>query len=280
MERKGCLGDEKTNSFAELIVVDLDGTAINRNGVIEESTLEEFEKFRKKGTRIAIATGRSPRGADAQIRAIQPDICILSGGAHLELDGRVMADFRIDTRLTWDIIGKYRARGCRQFVITTPNASYISEELSISDGSFVIRDFGTNFDCEVIELSCNFSCGELEREVLNLNPDLEITKYTDESWRRYAHRDANKGAALEIVMRRLGIRPENVIAFGDDYNDIPMFRKVGFSVAMKNAADEVKAHAKYECGGNHEHGIANFLRAFRERAHTRGCDGNMRTETT
>lgn len=251
---------------AELIVVDLDGTAINRNGLIEESTLEEFEKYRKTGTGIVIATGRSPRGAVRQIEVIRPDICILSGGAHLEMDGETIADFRIDTDFAWDIIRRYEKKGCRQFVITTPDASYISEEINISDGSFELRDFQRNFDCDIIELSCNHSDEELEKSVLADDAVLEITKYSEENWRRYAHRDANKGAALEVVMRKLGIDPKKVIAFGDDYNDIPMFQKVGYSVAMKNAAADVKRHAKYECGANHEHGIAEFLRVFREDA--------------
>lgn len=250
---------------AELIVVDLDGTAINRDDMIEESTLAEFEIYRKMGTRIAIATGRSPRGAARHIEVIKPDVCILSGGAHLELDGETFADFRIDTDFAWDIIRRYKEKGCRQFVITTPEASYISEEVNISDGSFVVRSFERDFHCDVIELSCNFSDEELETSVLAKDSSLEVTKYSDENWRRYAHKEANKGTALDTVMRRLGINPRNVIAFGDDYNDIPMFQKVGYSVAMKNASSEVKSHAKYECGANHEHGIAEFLRLFRDK---------------
>lgn len=261
-ERRQC---ENMGLKAELIVVDLDGTAINKDGAVEESTLKEFEIYRKMGTRIAIATGRSPRGAAEQIEVIRPDVCILSGGAHLELDGETIADFRIDTDFTWDIIRRYEKKGCRQFVITTPDATYISEKLSISDGSFVVRSFEKDFHCDVIELSCNFSDEELETSVLALDSSLEITKYSEDNWRRYAHKEANKGAALDVVMRRLGINPKNVIAFGDDYNDIPMFRKVGYPVAMKNALSEVKAHAKYECGANHEHGIAEFLQRFRDK---------------
>lgn len=243
----------------ELIVVDLDGTAINHLGEVENSTLEAFEAFRKRGTKIAIATGRSPRGAAHQIRAINPDFCILSGGAHIELNGEVFADFRVDFTLTWEIIEMYRRRGCGEFVITTPSRSYINKKLGISDESFHIRSFDEPFACEVIELSCNMADDELERHVLSLDPTLEITRFSIEDWRRYAHRDANKGKALEIIMDRIGIDPRNVVAFGDDYNDISMFQKVGYSVAMANAPDEIKLHARYRCGGNHEQGISRFL---------------------
>lgn len=255
--------DNTNGAGIELIVVDLDGTAVNSRGVVEDSTLEEFEAYRKRGAKIVVATGRSPRGAAAPMAQIRPDACILSGGAHIELGGRTYADFRVDSEIAWSIIEAYKRRGCTQFVLTLPDVSYISEELSISDGSFHIRSFHERFEGEIIELSCNWADAGLEAEVLLLDSDLEITRYSEENWRRYAHREANKGTALELVMEHFGVSPEKVIAFGDDYNDISMFSKVGYSVAMSNASDEVKTHAKYRCGSNNEHGIAEFLRALR-----------------
>lgn len=40
------------------------------------------------------------------------------------------------------------------------------------------------------------------------DPQLKVIKFKEENWRRYAHRDANKGAALLKVMEKLGISPE------------------------------------------------------------------------
>lgn len=56
-------------------------------------------------------------------------------------------------------------------------------------------------------------------------------------------RDANKGAAVRALCKRLGIPPSDVAAFGDGLNDVSMIGSVGLGVAMENGADEVKRRA-------------------------------------
>jgi len=69
----------------------------------------------------------------------------------------------------------------------------------------------------------------------------------------------SKGQGLRLVMERLSIRPEEVIAFGDEENDLPMFEAAGFSAAPANAKDSVKAAADIVIGSNAEDGVAAFL---------------------
>ncbi|MBQ8506187.1 MAG: HAD family phosphatase [Clostridia bacterium] len=54
----------------------------------------------------------------------------------------------------------------------------------------------------------------------------------------------DKGFAVNAICRHLGISPEQVMAFGDQTNDIPMLRASGFPVAMENGEDAVKAAAR------------------------------------
>ena len=54
------------------------------------------------------------------------------------------------------------------------------------------------------------------------------------------HRDCSKGVALEEWSRRCGILPEEVMAIGDNYNDLEMLQFAGFPVVMGNADDELK----------------------------------------
>jgi hypothetical protein len=67
---------------------------------------------------------------------------------------------------------------------------------------------------------------------------------------------ADKGQGLELVLERLGIGWEEVVAIGDNPNDIPMIRKAGVGVAMGNAPDEVKREAKLVAPSNDEEGVA------------------------
>jgi len=69
----------------------------------------------------------------------------------------------------------------------------------------------------------------------------------------------NKWAGVQFVARRHGILPEQIIAIGDDVNDIPMIRNAGLGVAMGNAHPEVRAIAKRLIRSNREEGLAEFL---------------------
>jgi hydroxymethylpyrimidine pyrophosphatase-like HAD family hydrolase len=71
--------------------------------------------------------------------------------------------------------------------------------------------------------------------------------------------DANKMTALVHLTERLGIAPENCIAFGDGKNDMEMIRWAGIGIAMGNACPELKAAADAVCGATWEDGIEKHL---------------------
>ncbi|MBE6926558.1 MAG: HAD family phosphatase [Ruminococcaceae bacterium] len=74
--------------------------------------------------------------------------------------------------------------------------------------------------------------------------------------------NGHKGGALQKLCEHLGCTMENVMTLGDGYNDITMLRLAGVSVAMENAAPEVKAAAKYVTGNNDESGVAQAIEKF------------------
>ena len=69
----------------------------------------------------------------------------------------------------------------------------------------------------------------------------------------------DKTRALKDTFQVLGIRPEEVISFGDAQNDLSMIEWAGTGVAMGNATDEVKGRDDFVCGTNNEDGIAKAL---------------------
>jgi hypothetical protein len=62
--------------------------------------------------------------------------------------------------------------------------------------------------------------------------------------------------------RRAGIAMENLVAFGDNNNDISMFEQVGLAVAMGNAAPQIQAHADRVTADHNEDGIALALQRW------------------
>lgn len=69
----------------------------------------------------------------------------------------------------------------------------------------------------------------------------------------------NKATAIQAVQTNLLIPQKNIISFGDGMNDLEMLQASGVGVAMGNAVDELKKHAKFITDTNIEDGIANFL---------------------
>jgi hydroxymethylpyrimidine pyrophosphatase-like HAD family hydrolase len=76
------------------------------------------------------------------------------------------------------------------------------------------------------------------------------------------HPEANKGTVVATLSKRLGIPPEQIATIGDMPNDVLMFRKSGFSIAMGNSSDEVKAQASAVTDSNENEGFAKAVRKF------------------
>ena len=73
---------------------------------------------------------------------------------------------------------------------------------------------------------------------------------------------ASKSHALRFLIDRLGIRREDSIAMGDNYNDREMIQFAGMGVAMGNAPDEIKAAAGYVTDTNNDDGVRKALEHF------------------
>ena len=87
------------------------------------------------------------------------------------------------------------------------------------------------------------ACGALEM-VTSFAENLEFTAA-----------GVNKGTAVQALSARLGLGPEQVMAFGDAGNDLELLAWAGWSFAMANASAEAKKAARYETGSNAEGGV-------------------------
>ena len=73
----------------------------------------------------------------------------------------------------------------------------------------------------------------------------------------------DKAKTLEVLLKKLGLSRENLIAVGDGWNDISMIEYAGLGVAMNNAQDEVKAKADYiTINSNENDGVAEIVENF------------------
>ena len=78
-------------------------------------------------------------------------------------------------------------------------------------------------------------------------------------WFTITNIQVNKGNAIKKLAKHLHVDLKNTYGFGNDYNDIKMFKTVNHSIVMENANDNLKKHAKIIAKSNDKDGVANFL---------------------
>jgi hypothetical protein len=91
-----------------------------------------------------------------------------------------------------------------------------------------------------------------------LSPDVQITTTTP-YFLEFFSPLASKGAALEQVMRRLGVPREEVLAVGDGENDISLIEAAGLGVAMNNGVPALRARAQLVTASNDDDGVAAVI---------------------
>lgn len=73
------------------------------------------------------------------------------------------------------------------------------------------------------------------------------------------HVDANKWSAISLLSNRWGVQPSEIVAIGDEINDLSMISGAGLGIAMGNAIEAIKSAAKRTTLANHEDGVAHAL---------------------
>ena len=106
------------------------------------------------------------------------------------------------------------------------------------------------------------SKGEIKRFVENMPDEIKNNYYpvqTAPFLVEIMNKNTNKGYAISQMADKLGYKMEEVMAIGNEKNDIPMLEAAGFAVAMGNAVDELKKHADYITKSNLKSGVGHAI---------------------
>lgn len=88
------------------------------------------------------------------------------------------------------------------------------------------------------------------------------TKSTGQQYIEVTNQKAQKKFGIQYIQKREHLRKDEMIAFGDNENDLPMLNEVGHPIAMGNARDEVKRQAEMVTLSNNENGIVYALKKY------------------
>ncbi len=263
----------------KILAVDLDGTLLNSRKEIPAKNLESLLEAQEKGLIVVIASGRSTPGTMHIAKELQLE---KFGGFIMAFNGGMITNCKTDEilfqkLLPLDILPKvYEFSKTGDFQITSyKDNRIICEDIDnkyIQYLSFANRmearqtdDFIKTVNYPVpkylivgdpeplheLELKmCKAFEGKLN--ICRSDPFLlEVLPY-----------EINKGYSLKILLDKLNLKREELIACGDGFNDRSMVEYAGLGVAMENAQQEVKEVADYIAKSNEECGIEEVVRKF------------------
>lgn len=260
--------------FTDLVICsDLDGTLLNEQNAIPKENIEAIEYFRAHGGKIMFATGRFPEAVLPAIDGFLPDFpCICHNGCSLydlskmeyveiiPLDDEVVSVIdeiiRLFPSVGIEVMNKEGLCAARRNFATDRHAEYEKIEAIITDGvkntpkpwiKMVAAE-----DPDMVDAIREKLLDSPFREKYNM---LKTHKFYYEIF----NKSATKGTALKKLCNIYGINPENVIAVGDNENDISMLKAAGTAVAVANAHDDVKTCADIITCSNEEGAIADLI---------------------
>lgn len=271
-------------SRLKLIASDMDGTLLQSDQKIERRTLDILIRLQVEGVKLALISGR-PLGA---MLTYAKELGLENfGGAAIAVNGGHAFEVREKRELwrhtmpvedaaryfnAWQQFGlDHIAYGEKKIYLDSPRRSEeVSEEdealiqrlMSITGSDVELRDLTKPLEEEPTKV-CVFGPREKILEGLKVvKPLVQETIYGTFSADNYYEgmiRGVNKGTGLQEYADMLGIMPEEILVFGDQDNDIPMFAYAGTGVAMKRASEGLAAQATYRTGSHNQGGIFEFL---------------------
>ena len=259
-----------------LLLADVDGTLVTRDKMLTEATKAAAAELVDAGLVLAITSGRPPRGMSMLIEPLnlQGPIAGFNGGVFVNPDLSVIESHAIDVataRHTLQLMLDHHLDAwiytADDWFIRDKNAPHVARETStVRFEAKVVASFGDEHLARAVkivgvsdDLKLVADCEKVTQRTLSKTASAARSQpyYLD-----VTHPKANKGTVVTTLSKFFDIRPDQIATIGDMPNDVFMFRKSGFSIAMGNASDEVKSQASAVTDTNENEGFAEAVRKF------------------
>jgi len=252
----------------DLVIGDVDGTLVTSDKRLTPAARQAARDLRDHGIDLMITSGRPPRGMEMLIEPLQltTPLAAFNGGMFVspELDVLQCRPIPDDIVLPLhDLLRTHRVSvwgysGTDWFVIDPDGPHVARESATVAFSPSTVPSFeGIAKIVKLVGVSDDEPRLVAAAEAVHLQFGAAVSATRSQSYYLdITHPDANKGAVVDYAVAQLGVPAERIAALGDMPNDLPMFAKVGLSIAMGNAAAEVRQAADAITTANDDDGFA------------------------
>ncbi|MDD3477589.1 MAG: HAD family hydrolase [Candidatus Izemoplasmatales bacterium] len=263
----------------QLIASDLDGTLLNPFGVVSDRTILALQKVMRQGIHVVVASGRTEREmrqllAPLHLEEDEGSYFISYNGARTAKanDGSIVEEVMFSAQQVNAIIRQIVQYDvhihvfCRNHMYVSSDLVQLLKEDSQQDKDIVYVDMHTyifNQPCyKLLIYEDENTIQKLSQELSQHLPSDTKMFTSHKKLLEFVPMEGTKGGALTRLCQRLGVPLEEVVAFGDEENDISMLQSAGMGVAMSNAIAKVKQNAKYTTTSNEHDGVAEIIESI------------------
>ncbi|KON89577.1 hypothetical protein AF332_23955 [Sporosarcina globispora] len=281
------------------IAIDLDGTLLNDQNEISEENIKAIQSAQEKGLEVIISTGRAYFDVQTicEKAKISPYVIGTNGATIHAKNGECISSITITKDCAESILQWLDERNY-YYEVFTDQAIYATKKrrqdfyneihsLKSSDLDKDMKELVAEAERQFDQFGYVFveSYQDILRQAEEFNNILACSfdkMKLEEAWNQFktidelmvvssadhnieiTNKGASKGMALEKLAFMLNGTLDRAMAIGDSNNDLSMFEKVGCSVAMGNAKDEIKAVCTMTTLTNVENGVAHALNRYME----------------
>lgn len=248
----------------KLIFFDIDGTLLDRDKKIPESTKRAIAELKKAGHELVVATGRGPFMLAEVSKALGIESYVSFNGSYVVYKGEVLYRHAIEEKRLEELTRLTDANRHPLVYMTPEGMRTSTDQNAYQDaGSEAMKlklpphEPGYYKGKEIYQ--CLLFCTEEDEGCYKES----FSELGYNRWHPYGSDllppGGSKAKGIEVLIQKAGFQPEDVYAFGDGLNDLEMLTLVHHSVAMGNAPEEVKRAARYVTKDVSEDGIWHGL---------------------
>jgi len=128
-----------------------------------------------------------------------------------------------------------------------------------SKWNLIYNDFSSDIFEQATKIAVEYNDILLLENLMKSYPELHLYENSGENWCQVMQNSSTKYNAIKILADYYGYTLKEIIAFGDDYNDVEMLRECEIGIAVSNAIKEAKTNADYICESNEDDGVAKWI---------------------